>query len=418
MIRIGIPATGFLDWTGGVDFLHSVIDSIHAADDTAELHLLLVEGRPRTMPARWWQALRTAWAPATRLASGLAPPPGCEDIARLCSGVHRIGRGRRGVDAAVARLGLDVLLPSHAVLPRGLRCPWIGYLYDFQHRRLPDLFTPRERGHRDRRFAAMMARADAIVVNSRDTAAEGRLAYPAQAAKLRALPFNACPREQWLDDTAAPRVEPRFSRGLPYFMVSNQFWVHKDHPTAFKAFARLIAHDPAVQLVCTGDTSDYRRPAYFAELRRLLDELGVADRVSITGLLPKPEQIALLRNCVALVQPTLCEGGPGGGAVYDAVALGVRSIVSNIPINRELNAEPTVTFFPTGDAEALAACMAAALSRPSTPLPVAELRAAGRRRRAACGRVILDLVAEVCAGRLGAVAPGNAVAPQTRPPTV
>lgn len=416
MIRIGIPATGFLDWTGGVDFLHSVVDSIHAADDTAELHLLLVEGRPRTTPARWWQALRTAWAPTPRLASGLAPPPGCEDIARLCSGVHRVERGRRGVNAAVSRLGLDVLLPSHAVLPRGLRCPWIGYLYDFQHRRLPDLFTARERGHRDRRFAAMMGRADAVVVNSRDTAAEGRLAYPAQAAKLRALPFNACPREQWLDDIATPRAQPRFSRALAYFMVSNQFWVHKDHPTAFKAFARLAAHDPAVRLVCTGDTSDYRRPAYFDGLRRLLDELGVADRAAITGLLPKAEQIGLLRNCVALVQPTLCEGGPGGGAVYDAVALGVRSIVSDIPINRELDAEPTVTFFPTGDAEALAARMADALATPSTPPPATELRAAGRRRRAACGRVILDLVAEVCTGRRRVVATGGDVPPDTRPP--
>lgn len=400
MIHIGILGSGFIDWAGGVDFLHSVVDSIRATNDPVEMHLLLVEPRSRSTAGRWRQAVQTAWAPNSRIVSAVELPPHCNEIIRLCATTHRIGRGRSGLNAAIKRFGLDVLLPSHAVLARRLLCPWIGYGWDFQHRQLPELFSVRERRRRHRLLGSMMTNADAVVVNSHDTAAEARLAYSKHANKIRALPFNACPRERWLDDaTADPPINTPFARELPYFMVSNQFWMHKDHPTAFKAFAKVAARHPDARLVCTGETSDYRRPAYFGELRRLLDELGIADRVAITGLLPKGEQIALLRACVALLQPTRCEGGPGGGAVYDAVALGVRSIVSDIPINRELSGEPTVTLFPAGDADALAARMSEALVTPSMPPDTALLRTLGMSRRAACGRVILDLVAEVRAAR-------------------
>lgn len=400
MTRIGILGAGFVDWAGGVDFLHSIVDSIRATNEPVEMHFLLGESRPRSKVARWRQALHTAWAPKSRISSGIALPPHCDDVVRLCAAAHRIGRGRAGLNAAIEMFELDALLPSHAVLASRLHCPWIGYGWDFQHRQLPQLFTARERRRRHRLLGSMMANADAVVVNSHDTAAEGRLTYPRQAEKILALPFNAAPRERWLDDTTAGTYEGiPFAPELPYFMVSNQFWMHKDHPTAFKAFARTVARHPDVRLVCTGETSDYRRPSYFAELRHLLDDLGIADRVAVTGILPKSEQIALLRNCVALLQPTRCEGGPGGGAVYDAVSLGVRSLVSDIPINRELAAERTVTFFPVGDAEALAARMSEALATPSTPPEAAELLALGRARRAACGRAILDLVAEVCARR-------------------
>lgn len=394
--RIGILASSFLDWTGGVDFLYSVVDSIRAAGDPVDMHLLVVEPSARTRVGRLWRAAYETWAPTRTIVSGYRPPSGSEDIAHLCSGVFRVGRGRSGLNAVIKKLGLEVLLPSLEVLPIGLRCPWIGYIYDFQHRLLPDLFSEPERRDRDRRFASMMVRADAVMVNSRDTANQGRQVYPAYAANLRSLPFSASPRDLWLDDPGhVQQSAAACTCGHPFFMVSNQFWVHKDHPTAFKAFARFAAWQPDVRLVCTGEISDYRRPSYYAEMLQLLDDLGVADRVIITGFLPKSEQIALLRTCIALLQPTLCEGGPGGGAVHDAVALGVRSIVSDIPVNRELSAEPTVTLFPAGDAEALAARMVDAFSKPAVPPDVDELRALGLSRRAACGRVILDLVAEV-----------------------
>ena len=394
MIRIGIPTQGFRDWAGGVDFLFSVVDSLRAAPEAIDLHLL----DPIPRAPHGWKRLR--WAIAARLGArtGDRAPPAldCAAIAARCDATHRLPDGAEAIAEAGRRLQLDVILPSHGVLPGSMPCPWIGYLYDFQHRHLPHLFTERERRKRDEAFARMVEAAPAVVVNSHDTAAEARRLYPRAAARIHALPFNASPRPEWLD---GPVVGSMVAPSGPYFLVSNQFWVHKDHATAFRAFALVAGRHPDVRLVCTGQTSDFRRPEYFATLIALLDTLGVNDRVTIAGLLPKKEQIELLKGAVAVIQPTLCEGGPGGGAVYDAVSLGVRAIVSDIPINRELSGEPVVAFFPTGDPEALADAMLHALATPRPTVSANVLRDRGQARRAACGRVILDIVAALMAGR-------------------
>jgi glycosyltransferase involved in cell wall biosynthesis len=99
-----------------------------------------------------------------------------------------------------------------------------------------------------------------------------------------------------------------------------------------------------------------RRPEYVPMLKQLVETLGLTTTVRFLGYIPKAHQLELIRQSIAVIQPTLFEGGPGGGAVYDAVSLGVRAIVSDIPVNREVRAEPgQITYFPPRDARSLAA---------------------------------------------------------------
>ena len=115
-------------------------------------------------------------------------------------------------------------------------------------------------------------------------------------------------------------------------------------------------------------------------------------RVHILGLVPKLDQIALLRGALAVVQPTAFEGGPGGGAVFDAVALGVPSLVSAIPVNREIE-EHVTHYFPLDDVPALAAAMREVLTLPRLPADPQALFAAGAERRTAMGRTIWQAAA-------------------------
>jgi glycosyltransferase involved in cell wall biosynthesis len=132
---------------------------------------------------------------------------------------------------------------------------------------------------------------------------------------------------------------------------------------------------------------DSRSPAYFPALQEELRRLGIADRVQILGLIPKRDQIELLKQAVALVQPTLFEGGPGGGAAYDAVGLDVPVILSDIAVNREVDCGK-VTLFPAGDAEALAEKMRAALRAKPTRLEAAALLAQSQAKAEGCGETI------------------------------
>jgi glycosyltransferase involved in cell wall biosynthesis len=181
-------------------------------------------------------------------------------------------------------------------------------------------------------------------------------------------------------------------------MVSNQFWIHKSHETAFMALrlVRDAGHD--VHLVCTGDTSDYRWPEHFNNLKAIIEKNNLRDYVHILGLIPKGDQLAIMRGSLAVIQPTLFEGGPGGGSVYDAVSTRTPCIVSDIPVNREIDIG-VVRFFTAGSAEDLAAKMADMLVNPPRKLSEEETFAKLISRQRELGSLLLDIANFVASPR-------------------
>ncbi len=195
------------------------------------------------------------------------------------------------------------------------------------------------------------------MVNSRAAAADFSSFFPDQRASIVALPFAPLLRSENIASVAVqtPAVKQKYATGDKYLIISNQFWIHKDHGTAFKAFAlatdKGILHD--YKLVCTGTQEDFRFPDHFKKLEALLASLNIKDRVIFTGHIDKLNQLALINGATLMLQPTLFEGGPGGGAAYDSVSLGIPTILSDIPVNFEI-ADTIVTFFTAGDIYSLA----------------------------------------------------------------
>ncbi len=397
-MRIGILATDFITWGGGVDFLRLVVESLLASPRSrdTEFHLLIPDAGPklawRRIRGRAKQTVKTLFS---RKALPLKHAPSPEVILQAFADfrdritVQHIDIGRRALRQAVKRLKLDVVLP--AVHPLGADFPrrWVGYAYDFQHKYLPQHFPPDDLRSRDEHFARMLTQAKSVIVNSHAAATDIAKFVPQATARVFALPFAPAPGDDWLEDR--PAVLSRYGITPPYFIISNQFWIHKDHATAFAAFRILAENDPEIALVCTGSTVDGRSPEYFPGLTAELERWGLKHRVHILGLIPKRDQIELLKNACAVIQPTLFEGGPGGGAVYNAVSLDVPAIVSDIPVNREVEGT-AIDFFPAGDASALAAKMKARLLAPHARAPIKDLIATGQRRREACGAVLWDAI--------------------------
>ncbi|MCR4745153.1 MAG: glycosyltransferase [Lachnospiraceae bacterium] len=139
-----------------------------------------------------------------------------------------------------------------------------------------------------------------------------------------------------------------------YFIICNQFWQHKNHITAFRAMLKMIREgNEDVYMVCTGHKDDYRLKSFNRRLREWLDENELMDKIIFTGYIPKLDQIEMMKNSIALVQPTLFEGDPGGCAVYDAVSMGIRVILSDIDVNLELDGTEDCYFFRKKDSDDL-----------------------------------------------------------------
>lgn len=307
-----------------------------------------------------------------------------EDLIRRCS-----------------ELDIDVLLPVFSP-PAKSSIPWVGYLYDCQHKHYPQFFDSKEIASRDRAFDNMLNQGSVVFANAQAVISDLRRFFPEVKAELFSLPFAPLILEEELAATVRDWQEAQHSvtGGAPYFIVCNQFWVHKDHATAFRAFAR-FTEDPARRnwcLVCTGLTQDFRVPDYFGELTALVAELGIAKRVMFTGYVERSRQQSLLYGATALLQPTLFEGGPGGGAASDAMALGVPCLLSDISVNRELS-DPLATFFRVSDPEALAIAMEEVVRHPPSRPAAAQLLQNSRDHARHLGETLRTLAEKALAAR-------------------
>ena len=147
----------------------------------------------------------------------------------------------------------------------------------------------------------------------------------------------------------------------------------------------------------TGQMHDYRNPRYVNDLMARVQTLGVRDDCHFLGLIPKLDQIAIMRSALAVIQPTLFEGSPGSLAVADAIGIGQRVIVSDIPVNREI--EQYVTeFFPATDPKALFDAMSRVSEKPHIRRLQEELVAEGVERRRHFGRILRSAFAMATEG--------------------
>lgn len=386
--RIGILADSFAMRAGLTDLIVGWVDGLVRTADGREIILVY-----RTRPPFWsWRSL------ARRAKAWLngKPPQLVQDWSALHQRLQAAGLAdlpvltAPGDEGALARMcrreGIDVIGPFMNPPFGGFQVPWLGYIFDFQHRYFPGYFTSQERAGRDAQFRRTLHKADAVVVNSIDVRRDCAKIFPDLPQRVVALPFSAAPKAEWLKTDPATACA-RYGLGERYFLVSNQFWLHKRHEVAIEAFSALARDEAALELVLTGATDDPRSPTRLDDIRALIRRLGLTGRVHILGLLPKLDQIAIMRGAIAVVQPTAFEGGPGGGAVFDAVALGVPTLVSEIPINLEISSHVT-RYFRFDDVAALADVMREMLVF-ERDTPDAELLiAAGAQRREAMGRAV------------------------------
>jgi len=394
-VTIAILGRGLVNWGGGIDLLRILVNGLMAVQRDGEpIHVLLPRDNWRNHLVMLLLTLHARVLGArtnTPRRSALSLRRSDEQLRSAFATygkrveIRFFDDTRRGLRQALREVRADVVLPCTHSLGKSFEVPWIGYILDFQHVHLPHLFSGWNRLYRRHTYDALLREARTILVNARTVEADAQRLYPGSHAVISALPFAPSLRSEWLTvDVAGARRK----YGVPerYFIICNQFWVHKDHKTAFRAFASTLRAlpegDQALALVCTGSMDDYRAPRHLGELRELLGQLNIAARVHLLGHIDKDDQIALLRGAIAVVQPTLFEGGPGGGALYDAVALGVPSIVSDIPVNREID-DAFVHYFKPQQPEDLARQMLEALRRPRPAVDDSELlaRSAARVRR-------------------------------------
>jgi glycosyltransferase involved in cell wall biosynthesis len=397
-IAVGIVDQTSAGWLAGSSYTRSVLLSLAGVAAEHNLELTLVSsGSGQSVPA----GVRHLSLELPRLLPGeraLRRGLGLSSIKQQAlRGEARLRDRLNLLDASspffvARRHRLDVLLPLLDVPPWPQRFATVGWIPDFQHRVLPEYFSPEDRARRDASCARLARYADGIVVSSQAAQADLVRELPQAAATAVVAPFPS----MLVFDPIATANTARARYGLPerFALVANQFWRHKNHRLVIEALALLRARGFEIPVVMTGLPADYRDPsnALLSELHQAIAEHGLHPSVRILGQVPRSELFDLMRTAAVIIQPSLFEGW--STLVEDALTLGRPLMCSDLAVHRE-QAPDCLGLFDPRSADALAALLARAWPG-LAPGPDAEGERVGRCREQAVALRFGNTLAALC----------------------
>lgn len=374
---IALLAQGGAGWLGGLQYTAHLIEALARlpADERAALRVLLVAGSDQLA------GLAEARAHVDAVIEHMPEPSTWQ---RWQDRVRRrlLGWTDPWTDRALCTLGVDFVYPYHVRdrHPRRYRCA--AWLPDFQHEHMPELFAAAELSERRARFAEVAQYADRIVLSSRDAQSDFGARFPEAMVRTVVLPFPSCPQPSWFAAQPADTLA-RYHLPTQFLLVCNQFWRHKNHLQLWRALAELGREGLRPPVVLTGHTHDYRHPRYFDELLAAANQAGIAAQLHFLGVVPRIDQVQLMRAAVAMVQPSRFEGW--STVVEDARALGCPIALSDLAVHRE-QAPPAAHYFALDDVGALADALRTAWDRRGDAHAEAAAQADNAERILAFGR--------------------------------
>lgn len=267
----------------------------------------------------------------------------------------RIDNKNKSLNKKLLSYHIDACFPAVFYDNDKLDVPYMTYVPDFQHKYMPDFFSEEECRWLSDQIEKHVMQSPHILVTSQDAKNDIAKFYPKHKSQIYCMPFCPICVDKWTADKIAD-VE-KYNLPKDYFIISNQFWQHKSHITAFEALEILYNQGyKDIHIVCTGIMTDYRNKSYVRQLIDQVNTLTCKNNIHFLGYIPKNDQIQILKGAIGLIQMTLYEGNPGGNSVLDAISVGIPCIVSDIEINREITGYPEeeVCFFKTECSEQLA----------------------------------------------------------------
>jgi glycosyltransferase involved in cell wall biosynthesis len=392
-MHVGLIAQGGAGWMGGVEYIRNLVRAIAASSERIGEHVKVSAIYGEKQKAAWTGTIEAAEIMVGKRGRGWPLvgryfPPGNQHFLRAveagsCDFIYPLTYDNR--------YNVEVTLPLKRGQPR---FRWAGWIPDFQHRHLPQLFSADEIAKRDRGIELLLREAPRVVLSSQTAVEDLRRFHPHFAHKGEVLTFATFAPPEWYSSNGGEDVSWLPDR---FFLVSNQFWKHKNHMAIFEALHLLRGKGIHPMVVCTGQLQDFRDPDYTNVILQSLHKMGIAGQVLLLGLVERRTQIEMMRRCLAVVQPSLFEGW--STVVEDARVMGKPCLLSDIPVHREQD-PPGARFFDPCAPQDLADRLAEAWEtlRPG-PDAAAEAvaRTNGEARIAEVGRTFLEIARRTCA---------------------
>lgn len=401
---VALLGDGLYTWDGGVDYLSNIAGVLEYVDaNWAEYHIKIYLVLPvesafvragRKLLSKKQYDVKSRFEYIVDVFHAACPKV---EIIYYRKHIKKLYDDKgKSLQKTLETIGADICFPILRDYYPRLKTPWIGYIADFQEKYLPELFDRKTLRYRERNSKKQVDNTSYFITTSQAVKEDLERFYPGNY-KVFTQPFAPMAQENFLDTSQCHigiyNLPPCF------FLISNQFWAHKSHCTAFEAL-RLL-HERGMEdihIVCTGKMdADFRNREYSTKLRQKVSETGMERYIHFLGYIPKLDQIEIMKHSRALLQPSLFEGDPGGCSVYNANALLVPVIMSDIRVNREAAGCKEIMLFRAEDAREMADRMECLLKENKKVVATEEIMAHSQKNAEILAGFYMNMISEVTA---------------------
>lgn len=265
----------------------------------------------------------------------------------------------------------------------------IYWIPDFQELYYPDFFGQTGLSTRKSSHRYIIKSKKKIVFSSYNAQQDFEKFYPRHQNEKYVLRFVSIMDFSFLETISPEKLLAKYSIEKPYFIVSNQFWIHKNHRVVLNAIKIAKKVNPDLFVVFTGKEYDFRYPKYAEQLRKFVEDENLKVNVRFLGFIDRDDQLALMKYSLAVIQPSLFEGW--STVVEDSKTLGKHVILSDIPLHKE-QMESNVTFFNPQDAVELSNVMLSHEKKYISESSIDELKIKLNQRAANFGKEIMGIM--------------------------
>ncbi len=242
---------------------------------------------------------------------------------------------------------IDVVFQHQAWYGLFFPIPTVAWIADFQHCRLPAMFSPFKRSWRSVGYHALGKSASLIMVSSQDALRDCTEFFPGTRGKVLAVPFAIRQPSLNVESGNSASLLEKYSIPERYFYLPNQFWKHKNHMLVVSALQTLVHDLPEIVIVVSGLLEDNRHPTYPASVIDAVKNLGLERNFLYVGKIAHSDVLQLMKNALATLNPSMFEGW--STTVEEAKSLSCKLLLSDIPIHREQAEKFGAEFFAVDD---------------------------------------------------------------------
>ncbi len=208
---------------------------------------------------------------------------------------------------------------------------------------MPEMFAPTETQVYARTALNIARFATRVMLSSQAVQKDFENILPDYVRKTKVIPFVAWMNEDSYEDDPL-RVAQEYHLPYKFFYLPNQFWKHKNHRVVLEALTLLKNEGTNITIAASGILEDYRNPSYPSELVSEIARRDLHGQFILLGLIPRGHVIALIRQSLGVLQPSLFEGW--STSIEEAKSLGKPVLASNLDVHREQAATGALYFDP------------------------------------------------------------------------